>query len=102
MKKSIEHNQEEHALISEKKITIRGKNREDLAKSIILNDALSSKSYADAQVGKNYANLPNLAVMRNCISQYIYKEMVSTNWITNLLYQSEVTRSLLKGKVVNG
>ena len=83
-------------------MSIRGKNREDLAKSILLNDNGSAKSYADAQAGKNYTNVPNVAVMRNCISQYINKEMVSTNWITNLLHQSEVSRSLLKGKVTNG
>ena len=90
VKKTIEHNKEQHTKIMESKISIRGKNREDLAKSILLNDNESAKSYADAQAGKNYANVPNVAVMRNCISQYINKEMVSTNWITNLLHQSEV------------
>ena len=99
VEKSAEHDRIKHET---KKMPVRGQQREDLAKSILLNEGGSSKSYYDSQIGLNLVNVPSRDVMKKCVSEFVNKEMVSTNWITNILHQSDLTNVLIKGKCLNG
>ena len=80
IEKTEQHNQVSH---ESKKVVVKGDKRDDLAKSILLN----SGAYHDAQVGQNLAKVPSQDIMKKVVSDYMKNEMVSTNWITNILRQ---------------
>ena len=84
IEKTEQHNQVSH---ESKKVVVKGDKREELAKSILLNSGGSAKAYHDAQVGQNLAKVPSQDVMKKIVSDFMKNEMVSTNWITNILHQ---------------
>ncbi len=49
-----------------------------------------------------YRNVPSEDVIRKCLSELENKNMETTNWIANILHQSDVCKTLLNGKVVKG
>ena len=62
----------------------------------------SAKSYYESQIEKNFANAPSLDVVKKFVSKFMNKEMFATNWIANLLHQSDLANVLIKGKCLNG
>ena len=99
VEKTLDHDKNQH---ENRKVHVKGQQREMLAKSILLNEGGSAKSYYDSQVGQNLTNVPSQEVMKKCVSEFLNKDMVSTNWITNILHQQELCKVLLKGKYLNG
>ena len=97
-----EHDANKHKESADKKIQVREDNRELLAKSVLINNKGSAKAYFDEQTGLGKKNIPSEDVIRKCLSELENKNMETTNWIANILHQSEFGKTVLNGKVIKG
>ena len=107
IEKPSEHDEEMHNTITSR--VIRGAERTELAKDLILNHGGSAKAYIETQAGISDSMLPSPSqeVARQCLSEYNNKDNVpfhpqAMNMINNL-YNSAITSSVsMKGKTLNG
>jgi hypothetical protein len=70
--------------------------------SVLIKNKGSAKAYRDEQIGLGFTNVPSEDVIRKCLSELENKNMETTNWIANILHQSEIGKTLLNGKFVQG
>ena len=86
--KSFNHNKDAHnEAIAHPRV--KGPARVDLAESILLHHNGSVKRYAETQRSKGIVGLPGDSTMFKVLDEYRNRDMVSTNWITNLHHQQD-------------
>jgi hypothetical protein len=99
IERTLEHNLEYH---KKKTIHVRGtEDRDKLAESVLLSGG-SAKNYYDSQIGKGISKVPSKDVITKVLSEYLNKDMQSTNWVTNVMHQAQVLRVSMAGKYLQG
>lgn len=83
-----------------KRPRICGKKRNEVFKTVMTEHNGSSNGYVTtlAANGVPQMNRPLLATIRKIVSQCVNEEMVTTSWITNVLYSSDMAAALLNYK----
>ncbi len=81
---------------------ITGQERIEIAKTIILEYAGSSKAYRLALIAMKAVNIASEEVYRKIVEQYRNKEDTSVSWEVNLKSTAASTHSSVRGKKLNG
>ena len=72
---------------------------QQFVKEIISNQVLAGEEFPNDLEIKSH-RFKN--VVRKCVSEYMNEDMVSTNWITNVLDVTDTSKITLNGKTVEG
>lgn len=91
---------------------LRGDARQDVVDDVLLNHNGSAEDWVNHMVTDAYLagdDVPDVVsakrsknVVRNAVSDYMKREMVSTCWITNVQYIAQTSKSLLEATKVRG
>lgn len=95
-----DHKEEHHSKVPRPRIT--GEEREKVATEVILRDNGSAKNYNESMAGSGNTNLSSDAAIRKVVSEFVNREMVSTNWITNIMHTAEMSREDSCNKNIKG
>ncbi|CAF1060058.1 unnamed protein product, partial [Brachionus calyciflorus] len=79
-------------------LQIRGDERTETAKDVILNFGGSASAYINNLAANGLENLPTEQVIRNAVCEYNRKDLPSTCWLTNLLYSADQADQTFQSK----
>lgn len=88
---------------------IRGDERIEAAEKVLLEFNGSSKAYVNSLCAAGLKNEPGENTLnkmeqkvRKIVSEYLNKDLVSTNWVTNAMYASDMAKATIKAKKLKG
>ena len=81
---------------------IRGDERKIIANVVNSEFNGSSKAFCDTMIGRGVKDVPDVQVIRKIVSEQLNENVVSTCWITNLISAADMSKSIIKGRQING
>lgn len=98
-----------HESKTKTQIQIRGEERLETAEKVLLQFNGSSKAYVNSLCANGLKNEPEENTLkkmeekiRKIVSEYLNKDLVSTCWITNAIYASDMAKATIKAKTLKG